>query len=213
MVKVGDRVNLVNEGGFWLPSNFGKSGTITQVSFNKMAYVEFDGPKGMYGRVDYGKIDRLELIPTTPTYSIPADTETVTFKYADGSTQDIDVKDRARGVPEWVQDGAWVVHKESGKAYKLIKGERTWYLKDGKESAFETYVWDIDIVHHYRPFTNSDWKWGMWAEYKGEKVFVCSSVMVGHVGISRSPENKGELPKIAYISGVPVTALTPTTAP
>ena len=213
MVKVGDRVNLVNEGGFWLPSNFGKSGTITQVFFNKMAYVEFDGPKSMYGRVDYGKIDRLELIPTTSTYTIPADTETVTFKYADGSTQDIDVKDRARGVPAWVKNGQWVVHKESGKAYKLFKGIRTWYLRDEKESTFETFVWDIDIVHHYRPFTNSDWKWGMWAEYRGEKVFVCSGELPFDViRIDANPDGKN-YPTLGSNGYVNISNLTPTTAP
>ena len=201
MVKVGDRVNLVNEGGFWLPSNFGKSGTITQVFFNKMAYVEFDGPKGMYGRVDYGKIDRLELIPTTPTYSIPADTETVTFKYADGSTQDIDVKDRARGVPEWVKDGAWVVNKLTGVIARLSTasiGFNARYLTD------VSYIFSASDVHErFRPFTNSDWKWGMWAEYRGEKVFVNGRI---DNGVTASKPTNG------YFF-IPFDELTPTTAP
>lgn len=91
-----------------------------------------------------------------PTYSIPADSETVTLKYADGSTQDIDVKDRARGVPEWVKDGAWVVNVFNGELRKVIKKE------DGK---FDLAVNDlVSIRYHdglrdqYRPFTNSDWK-------------------------------------------------------
>lgn len=177
MVKVGDRVKLVKEGGSWCSENVGKEGTVTYFDGGKYVYVLFDNSGGQAFGNDWGNISHLELISTTPTYSIPADTETVTLKYADGSTQDIDVKDRARGVPEWVKDGAWVVNKLTGVIARLSRasiGFNVQYLTD------MSYIFSVSDVHErFRPFTNSDWKWGMWAEYRGEKVFVCENSVIG----------------------------------
>lgn len=201
MVKVGDRVKLVKENGAWCSDNVGKEGTVTAFDGGKYVDVLFDNSERHRFENDWGNISHLEIISTTTTFSIPADTETITLKYADGSTQDIDVKDRARGVPEWVKDGSWVVRKDNGYIHQV---------KETKSGIFHLTIdseYSIRITHHiygqYRPFTNSDWKWGMWAEYEGEKVFVCENSAIG-VYASRKTD--------PYFFAT-YSELTPTTAP
>lgn len=201
MVKVGDRVKLVKQYGAWCSDNVGKEGTVTAFDGGKYVNVLFDNSEGQTLENDWGNISHLEIISTTPTYTIPADTETVTLKYADGSTQDIDVKDRARGIPEWVKDGAWVVNKLTGVIARLFTatmGFNVRYLTD------MSYIFSAPDVHErFRPFTNSDWKWGMWAEYRGEKVFVCENSILGvHASKKNDP----------YFFAL-YDELTPTTAP
>lgn len=211
MVKVGDRVKLVKEYGAWCSDNVGKEGTVMGRAPDGFVTVVFDASEGEAYEKDWGNPDHLELISTTPTYSIPADTETVTLKYADGSTQDIDVKDRARGVPEWVKDGQWVVNKISGVIARLSTesvGFNVRYLT-GMSYNFSA----SDVHERFRPFTNSDWKWGMWAEYRGEKVFVCSGELpFDLIRIDANPDGKihTTLGSNGYVN---IDQLIPTTAP
>ena len=105
-------------------------------------------------------------------------------------------------VPEWVKDGAWVVDKEDGAVSQLfICGNSV-----GVHGYTETDYGSIDlcdVADVFRPFTNEDWKWGMWAEYQGEKVFVHGTWLTG---IFASRPGNGYFP--AHFS-----ELNPTTAP
>ena len=205
MFKVGDRVVLEKSGGAWESSNFGKEGVVINMHSDGI-YVnvrfDTDDPNGF--DEDWGHASYLKLVSENTTFSVPHDTEIVTLKFSDGSTYDLDVKDRARGVPEWVKDGAWVVNKETGDIMRLeitkhaakainINGHCKWYGSAPK-----------NIPSAFRPFTNSDWKWGMWAEYEGEKVFVMK-IFVRGLGIST--------PSDPYCFVKFSSELTPTTAP
>ena len=135
---------------------------------------------------------RFHLVSTTP----PATIQHEGYNYTRGEPV----------VPEWVKDGAWVVHKESGELNQLIAGDPG-YFKAVNKKTWHAFVLDfhpsMSVSDVFRPFTNEDWKWGMWAEYKGEKVFVHGT---GLTGIFASRPGNGYFP--AYFS-----ELTPTTAP
>ena len=132
----------------------------------------------------------LELVPTTPPDTIQHEG----YNYTRGEPV----------VPEWVKDGAWVVHKETGDVMRLsvsqyavkainMNGQFKWYGSDKKTASVR-----------FRPFTNEDWKWGMWAEYKGEKVFVVKAYNEGGVIVS-TPDNP--------LFHTKYSEITPTTAP
>ena len=113
-------------------------------------------------------------------------------------------------VPEWVKDGAWIVDKEDGAVSQLfICGNSA-----GVHGYTETDYGSIDlcdVADVFRPFTNEDWKWGMWAEYKGEKVFIMSEAdTAGNVEISKKPIYKKALSSFTIALS---SELTPTTAP
>lgn len=199
MVKVGDKIRILKDRASG--ANVRKGDEFIVDSLEGGGSVTVEGPKNwMFNKASYSVISQ-------PVYTIPADTETVTLKYADGSTQDIDVKDRARGVPEWVKDGQWVVHKENGELSQLIEGELG-YFKAVNKKTWYPFVLDfhssMTVSDIFRPFTNSDWKWGMWAEYRGEKVFVNGPH--GAYGATVSSPNNG----CFYVR---TSELTPTTAP
>ena len=210
MFKAGDRVVLVESGGGWDGYNVGNEGVVMSMSQDEIiATVRFDtsDPKGF--DEDWGRASKLKIVSKNTTFSIPADTDTVTLKFSDGSTQDLDVKDRARGVPEWVKDGAWVVNKISGVIAR-ISAARVGF--DVEYLSGLSYNFSASDVHErFRPFTNSDWEWGMWAEYKREKVFVMNSIdKTGCVEISVKPIY---LKTLDGWNLAPASELTPTTAP
>ena len=110
-------------------------------------------------------------------------------------------------VPEWVKNGAWVINKENGELNQLIAGDPGYFRAVNKKT-WHAFVLDfhpsMSVSDVFRPFTNADWKWGMWAEYKGEKVFVMSGKDVGGVFASR--------PTNTYFFAL-FSEITPTTAP
>lgn len=132
------------------------------------------------------------LVPSTP----PATIQHEGYNYTRGEPV----------VPEWVKDGAWVVHKESGELNQLIAGDPGYFRAVNKKT-WHAFVLDfhpsMSVSDVFRPFTDADWKWGMWAEYKGEKVFVSER---GETGIYASKPSNG------YFHA-PFSEITPTTAP
>ena len=106
-------------------------------------------------------------------------------------------------VPEWVKDGAWVVDTVHGRVLTVRGNHEVGYSLYDQKGNLAYMEPDIGTGSTFRPFTNEDWKWGMWAEYKGEKVFVCKR-LDGGVTASRPAET--------YFF-IPFSELTPTTAP
>ena len=114
-------------------------------------------------------------------------------------------------VPEWVKDGAWVVN---------IGNDELRRVKEVKPGVFDLVVNDLVSIRYqdairgqYRPFTNEDWKWGMWVKYKGEKVFVCSGKLpFDLIRIDADPDGKVHttLGSNGYVN---IDQITPTTAP
>ena len=104
--------------------------------------------------------------------------------------------------PEWLVDGAWVVSKDDSAVVQIYVDDRS----IGAYNANGTYHSTIEVSKadtYLRPFTNADWKWGMWAEYKGQKVFVNDRIDNG-VTVSK--------PSNPYFF-IPFSEITPTTAP
>ena len=192
--KVGDRVRRKSGGKIWdngpetaIVKGIHKHGCISVIEH------PLNGCSGWDGTRDWAMFsDSFHLVPTTPPETIQHEG----YNYTRGEPV----------VPDWVKDGAWIVDKEDGSVVQLfICGNSA-----GVHGYTETDYGGIDlcdVADVFRPFTNEDWKWGMWAEYNGEKVFVVI------------PEQRT---KHAMISGkdfptglkyVPLYNLTPTTAP
>lgn len=192
--KVGDRVKLVKEFGGWCNSNVGKEGVI--ITKDREDYdwerVKFYNSSGDMFETDYGNPSHLELVSTTPPETIQHEG----YNYTRGEPV----------VPEWVKDGAWVVHKESGDLHQLFE-DGPGYFKAVNKKTRHPFVLDfhpsMPVSDVFRPFTDADWKWGMWAEYKGEKVFVSAALPTG-LAVSK--------PTDGYFLA-PFSEITPTTAP
>ena len=114
-------------------------------------------------------------------------------------------------VPEWVKDGAWVVNIYSDELRKV---------EEVKPGVFDLVVNDLVSIRyqdairgHYRPFTNEDWKWGMWAEYKGERVFVMGASFDDNTFIEVSAKPIDGKNGLSGWSVAHASKLTPTTAP
>lgn len=199
--QVGDRVKLVEEHGAWCNGNLGKEGTVIRVPNEERGwmYVKFDNSIGEAFETDWGSPDYLKLVSTSTTP--PETIQHEGYNYTRGEPV----------VPEWVKDGAWVVNICSGELRKV---------KEVKPGVFDLVVNDLVSIRYqdairdqYRPFTNADWKWGMWAEYKGEKVFVCSGKLpFDLIRIGANPDGKihTTLGSNGYVN---INQLTPTTAP
>lgn len=189
--KVGDRVKLVKEFGGWCGCNLGKEGVIIAKKSEDYEWerAKFDNSVDDIFETDYGNPSHLELLSSTP----PATIQHEGYNYTRGEPV----------VPEWVKDGAWVVEKETGDVMCLsvskhavkainMNGQLKWYGGDKKTASVS-----------FRPFTDADWKWGMWAEYYGEKVFVNDRIDNG-VTVSK--------PSNPYFF-IPFSEIIPTTAP
>lgn len=86
-------------------------------------------------------------------------------------------------------DGAWVVSRITGKLYKVFEGcnDRFYAVN---HSAFNNSgntgnLTAEEFSATYRPHEPKDWKWGDWAMYDGNRVFVMKGVdRDGEVAIS-----------------------------
>ena len=197
--KVGDRVKLKSHTAGWWGGNLGKIGTVIAVGRWNSFNVKFDNSEGCIWEVDRGDGSDLELVPSTPPITIQHEG----YNYTRGEPV----------VPEWVKDGAWVVEKETGGVMRLAVSNYT-VKATNMNGQFKWYGSDLKTVPvRFRPFTNSDWKWGMWAEYRGEKVFVCSGELpFDLIRIDAKPDGK-IYPTLGSNGYVNISTLTPTTAP
>lgn len=172
--KVGDRVRRANGGKIW---DSGPDTAIVKGIHNGDVFSVVDHPRN--GKSYYnGTRDWMLFSDDFTLATPPATIQHEGHNYTRGEPV----------VPEWVKDGAWVINK------------LTWEVKQihiMNESNLEI------VAQFFRPFTNEDWKWGMWAEYKGEKVFV--SVRDDGGVFASKPSNP-------YFF-IPFCQITPTTAP
>lgn len=132
----------------------------------------------------------LELVPTTPPDTIQHEG----YNYTRGEPV----------VPEWVKDGAWVVDTVHDRVLQMRSHDCDGYSLYDQKGNLASLDPDIGPRKLFRPFTNEDWKWGMWAEYKGEKVFVVKAYNEGGVIVS-TPDNP--------LFHTKYSEITPTTAP
>lgn len=190
MLKVGDRVKLVKVGGS-VPNSFGyKIGDVASV-------LTLSDEMSIVIKMDYGPEEKRTLfvcsheIESSTPYTPPATIQHEGYNYTRGEPV----------VPEWVKDGAWVIHKDTGKIGKVSKAHTAYF--NPLDKTFRVNFSNHLVADDFRPFTAADWKWGMWAEYKGEKVFVCGN---GFAGIYASK------PTEEYCF-IPFSDITPTTAP
>ena len=75
--------------------------------------------------------------------------------------------------PEWLVDGAWVVNTENGEK-RLVKEERPGVF-NLKVNDLVSIRYHDGIRNQYRPHEPKDWKWGDWAMYRGNRVFVMTN--------------------------------------
>lgn len=190
--KVGDRVKLNGSIGGWCFSNEGKTGTITRIT-HEWTYVTFDNSKGDPFEDDFGNPEFLQLISRAPE-TPPATITHEGYTYNRG--------ERVR--PEWLKDGAWVVNVGTGDLRQV---------KEVSPGVFDLTTGTIISIRYgdhirdqYRPHEPSDYKWGDWAMYDGEKVFVMGRKDGEYIFVSHADFIGGH----AYVG---VSSLTPTHAP
>lgn len=136
MFKVGDRVKVSGE---WGGDSRNGIGVIEDVGGLNVHGVRLDN--GRYIAAEVGNIFSI----TTPPSKITQNG----YEYSLVGP----VK------PGWLVDGAWVVRKESGEIGQVRTGIRGETVFSPLSKAFRDNVSNILVVEHYRPFTNSDWKW------------------------------------------------------
>ena len=195
--KVGDRVKLVKVGGS-VPISFGyKVGDIASI-------VDPRDASSIVIKMDYGPEEERTLfvcsheIEPAIRLTTPETIQHEGYNYTRGEPV----------VPEWVKDGAWVVTTKDGELipdvlYQLVEQEDGFYTK-GRSG----YLGKITAVfiNSFRPHEPSDYKWGDWAMYGGEKVFVMRREKEGYISVSHPDFNKGH-------GIVQVSELTPAHAP
>lgn len=197
MIKIGDKIRSVTDrdwgisvGGIYVVEKVRNMGDSSYVFFN-----DSNDNTRMRNFRNY------ELVTETP----PATIQHEGYNYTRGEPV----------VPEWVKDGAWVVDTITDQV-AYIEDHTTrggWVVKLPNGSMFTVshYFSGYDVSRIFRPFTNDDWKWGMWAEYEGEKVFVMNNQdKCGYIEIAMKPNHNTPLDgwSLVYPS-----ELTPTTAP
>ena len=104
--------------------------------------------------------------------------------------------------PEWLVDGAWVVNTDNGEK-RLVKEERPGVFNLCVNGLASIRYHD-GIRNQYRPHEPKDWKWGDWAMYEGNRVFiVCPEHHLNYAMVS----GEGFLDGLKYVS---LSCLTPT---
>ncbi len=134
--------------------------------------------KSGYGERNYWAFqDWMELISRAPE-NPPATITHEGYTYNRG--------ERVR--PEWLKDGAWVVCLVNNELCQLHMHKEDIFLtiKNGGKGRLP----NIDLTTKFRPHEPSDYKWGDWAMYGGEKVFVmCGPDQDNHIAISGTGMN------------------------
>ena len=190
--KVGDRVKLVKADGS-VPDvdgyKVGDTASVVESSDQLRILIRMDNGPEKHRELFVGNHEIEPASPITP----PATIQHEGYNYTRGEPV----------VPEWVKDGAWVVDTVHDRVLQIRShgcDGYSLYDQKGNIAALDPNVGSREL---FRPFTNEDWKWGMWAEYQGEKVFVHDT---GLTGIFASRPESGYFP-------APFSEITPTTAP
>ena len=184
--KIGDRVRKVASSHLW---SFNKGDELMVVGFSSSgnAWVS-DGKES-----DTAYDSDLELI-SRPSEIPPATITHEGYTYNRG--------ERVR--PDWLKDGAWVVNVGTGDLRQV---------KEVSSGVFDLTTGTIISIRYgdhirgqYRPHEPSDYKWGDWAMYGEEKVFVMRREKEGYISVSHPDFSNGR-------EIVQVSELTPTHAP
>ena len=184
--KVGDRVRKVASSHLW---SFNKGEELTVTGFSSLGNVWVSDGKESDTAYD-SDLELTSRAPETP----PATITHEGYTYNRG--------ERVR--PEWLKDGAWVVNVGTGDLRQV---------KEVSPGVFDLTTGTIISIRYgdhirdqYRPHEPSDYKWGDWAMYDGEKVFVMGRKDGEYIFVSHADFIGGH----AYVG---VSSLTPTTAP
>ena len=155
--------------------------------------------KSGYGERNYWAFqDWMELI-SRPSETPPATITHEGYTYNRG--------ERVR--PEWLKDGAWVVRKDNGCKHQVVLNKNG-LLVLTVPGTDATILPNRHIYDQYRTHEPKDWKWGDWAMYEGNKVFVmCEPDQDNHIAISGTGMNNS----LSNWKFVKPSSLTPTHAP
>ena len=77
--------------------------------------------------------------------------------------------------PDWVKDGAWVVSRASGTIVEIVSASDNFVRARAIGADMQMRYEAAEFAGYFRPFTAKDWRWGMWADYDGKRVFVMTS--------------------------------------